>query len=65
MQIGLLLPPHGLLLYTMKSVAPKHITMGDIFRAVMPYVIFSLLLLAAIYFFPPITTWLPRLLVGK
>ncbi len=65
MQIGLLLPPHGLLLYTMKSVAPKHITMGDIFRAVMPYVIFSLLLLAAIYFFPPITTWLPRLLMGK
>jgi len=65
MQIGLLLPPHGLLLYTMKSVAPKHITMGDIFRAVMPYVIFSLLLLAAIYFFPPITTWLPQLLMGK
>jgi len=64
MQLGLLLPPHGLLLYTMKSVAPKSISIGQIFKAVIPYVGFSSLLLAAIYFYPPIATWLPRLLMG-
>ena len=45
MQLGLLLPPHGLLLMTMRGVAPPQVTMGDIFRAVVPYVAMSLLLL--------------------
>ena len=64
MQLGLLLPPHGMPLYTMKSVAPKHIRMGRVFVAVTPYVIFSMLLLAAIFFFPAIATWFPNAVVG-
>src|SRR5262249_4116957 len=38
MQLGLLLPPHGLLLMTMKGVAPKEVTMATFFPAVVPYV---------------------------
>lgn len=34
MQLGLLLPPHGMLLMTMKGVAPAQVTMGHTFRAV-------------------------------
>jgi tripartite ATP-independent transporter DctM subunit len=59
MQLGLLLPPHGLLLMTMKGVAPPQVTMGHIFQAVTPYIIMSLLLLGAILLFPAIATWLP------
>ena len=33
MQLGLLTPPFGLLLFTMKGVAPPDITMNDVFRA--------------------------------
>ena len=62
MQLGLLLPPHGLLLMTMKAVAPPPVTMGDIFRAVVPYIGMSLLLLALLLAFPAIATWLPALL---
>jgi tripartite ATP-independent transporter DctM subunit len=62
MQLGLLLPPHGLLLMTMRGVAPPAVTMGHIFAAVVPYVVMSLLLLAAVYWFPPIATWLPKFL---
>ena len=62
MQLGLLLPPHGLLLMTMKGVAPKEVTMAHIFRAVVPYVAMSLLLLVVIIVFPAIATWLPNLL---
>ena len=40
---GLLLPPHGLLLMTMRGVAPPQVTMAHIFQAVVPYVIMSLL----------------------
>ena len=64
MQLGLLLPPHGLLLMTMRGVAPPEVTMGHIFQAVAPYIILSLILLALILLFPPIATWLPQLLVG-
>jgi tripartite ATP-independent transporter DctM subunit len=62
MQLGLLLPPHGLLLMTMRGVAPPQVTMADIFRAVVPYVVLSLILLAVIAMFPVIATWLPALL---
>jgi tripartite ATP-independent transporter DctM subunit len=62
MQLGLLLPPHGLLLMTMRGVAPPQVTMADIFRAVVPYVVMSLILLAVIIMFPTIATWLPALL---
>ena len=62
MQLGLLLPPHGLLLMTMRGVAPPQVTMADIFRAVVPYVVLSLVLLVMIIEFPAIATWLPALL---
>jgi tripartite ATP-independent transporter DctM subunit len=62
MQLGLLLPPHGLLLMTMKGVAPPQVTMGHIFRAVVPYITMSLVLLLIIILFPAIATWLPNIL---
>src|SRR5204862_2465108 len=52
MQLGLLLPPHGLLLMTMKGVAPPEVRMGHIFQAVLPYIVMSLLLLALVFFIP-------------
>jgi tripartite ATP-independent transporter DctM subunit len=64
MQLGLLLPPHGLLLMTMRGVAPPEVKMGHIFQAVVPYVIMSLLLLALLLAFPALATWLPNRLVG-
>jgi TRAP-type mannitol/chloroaromatic compound transport system permease large subunit len=62
MQLGLLLPPHGLLLMTMRGVAPPEVAMADIFRAVVPYIMLSLALLVLIIVFPTIATWLPALL---
>ncbi|MEI6767437.1 MAG: TRAP transporter large permease subunit [Betaproteobacteria bacterium] len=62
MQLGLLLPPHGLLLMTMRGVAPASVTMGHIFMAVVPYVVMSMLLLLAVFFMPSIATWLPQLI---
>ena len=63
MQLGLLLPPHGLLLMTMKGVAPPEVRMAHIFQAVLPYIGMSLLLLALVFFVPAIAVWLPRILV--
>jgi len=62
MQLGLLLPPHGLLLMTMRGVAPPQVTMMHIFVAVVPYVTLSLIVLALVFFVPAVALWLPKVL---
>jgi tripartite ATP-independent transporter DctM subunit len=62
MQLGLLTPPFGLLLFTMKGVAPRSITMHQIYMAAMPYIAMSLVILILIFFVPAIATWLPAVL---
>jgi len=64
MQIGLLSPPFGLLLFTMKGVAPPDIPMQDVMRAAIPYLLFGLVLTVLIVFVPGIATWLPSILGG-
>ena len=65
MQLGLLTPPFGMLLLTMKSVAPRHITMTQVYHAVTPYVVFGILMLVIVMLFPPVATWLPAVLFAK
>jgi tripartite ATP-independent transporter DctM subunit len=62
MQLGLLTPPFGLLLFTMKGVAPPQIAMHDVFRAALPYVWMGLIVLLLVFLWPPLATWLPGLL---
>ena len=65
MQLGLLTPPFGMLLFTMKSVAPPTITMNEVCVAALPYVAFGLLMLVAVMLWPPLATWLPAVLIGR
>jgi TRAP-type C4-dicarboxylate transport system permease large subunit len=60
MQLGLLLPPHGLLLMTMKGVAPPQVSMAHIFRAVAPFVAISILVLSLVFLLPAVAVWLPN-----
>jgi tripartite ATP-independent transporter DctM subunit len=62
MQLGLLMPPHGLLLMTMKGVAPPQVTMMHIFRAVTPFLLISIVVLVLVFFTPALATWLPNLI---
>lgn len=59
MQLGLMTPPFGLLLFTMKSVVPGHIDIREVFSSAYPFVVISILMLLAVFFFRPIATWLP------
>jgi TRAP-type mannitol/chloroaromatic compound transport system permease large subunit len=65
MQLGLLTPPFGMLLFTMRGVAPKHITTPQIFSAVTPYVLFGLLMLVLVLLVPALATWLPATLLRR
>ena len=63
MEISFLTPPFGLLLFVMKGVAPKHITMAEVYRAALPFLGLELLVLALLMAFPLLGTWLPEVLV--
>jgi tripartite ATP-independent transporter DctM subunit len=62
MQLGLLMPPHGLLLMTMKGVAPPQVTLLHIFRAVAPFLLISIAVLLLVFFVPAVASWLPNLI---
>ena len=61
LQIGYMTPPFGFDLFYMRGVAPKEITMLDIYKSVIPYVLVSLIGLAILMLFPSLITFLPNL----
>jgi len=62
MEIGYMTPPFGFNLFYLKGVVPPGITMGDIYRSVVPFVIVQIIGMGVIMVFPKIATWLPDLL---
>jgi TRAP-type C4-dicarboxylate transport system permease large subunit len=60
MPLGMLLPPLGVLLMTMKVVATPEVSMGHIFKAVTPYAIMRMVLLVLVFCVPPVAVWLPN-----
>lgn len=63
-EMGQLTPPFGMLLFVMKGVAPPDVTMEQIIKASIPYVLFDILIMAIIIIWPPIALWLPSFLKG-
>ena len=55
MQVSFLSPPFGPAAFYLKSVAPPHITLPDIFRGFLPFIAIQLLILMIILLFPEIT----------
>jgi TRAP-type mannitol/chloroaromatic compound transport system permease large subunit len=60
--VGTKSPPFGLSLFVMKGVAPPDTTMGDIYRASLPFVGLSLIAMVLIIAFPQIALWLPSMM---
>ncbi|MDB4444081.1 TRAP transporter large permease subunit [bacterium] len=59
MQIGMTTPPFGLCLFVMKGVAPKGITMMDIYKSMIPFILIDFTAMLVIMFFPGIALLLP------
>ncbi len=65
MEMGYLTPPFGLNLFYLKAVAPKEITMLDIYHSVIPFIFIQAICLILCTVFPNIILFLPDLLMGK
>lgn len=63
MEISFITPPFGLLLFVMKGVAPPQITLGEVYRAALPFLFLELLVLGLLLAWPGMGTWLPHTLV--
>ncbi len=59
MQISYVSPPFGPAAFYLKGVVPKDISLGDIFRSIMPYMVLQVLALGLVVAFPQIALWLP------
>jgi len=62
-QMDYITPPFGYTLFYLKGVAPEGITMGDIYRSVIPFVLLQALGMALCMIFPQIILWLPSIMV--
>ncbi|MFD1362414.1 TRAP transporter large permease [Lentibacillus salinarum] len=58
-QIAYLTPPFGFVLFWIKSILPKDVTMGDVYRSVLPFVGIQIIALILLMLFPELVTWLP------
>ena len=63
-QIYFLSPPFGPACFWLKSVAPKDVTLQEIFLAVLPFIGLQILGLILVIMFPQIALWLPEWLNG-
>lgn len=61
-QIYFLSPPFGPACFWLKSVAPKDITLQEIFISVLPFIVLQIIGMLLVMFFPQIALWLPQLL---
>jgi tripartite ATP-independent transporter DctM subunit len=59
-QIAYITPPFGYNLFLMRAMAPKEITLIDIYRSIIPFVLLMMVGLALVIIFPEIALWLPE-----
>ena len=64
MQMSFLSPPFGYALFYLKSVAPPEITMAQIYRSSIPFLVLQAVGLAICVVFPDVVLWLPRQVYG-
>ncbi|MFY0610910.1 MAG: TRAP transporter large permease subunit [Hyphomicrobiaceae bacterium] len=61
-QIYFLSPPFGPACFWLKSVAPKDVTLQEIFIAVLPFIALQIIGMLLVMFIPEIALWLPQAL---
>jgi TRAP-type mannitol/chloroaromatic compound transport system permease large subunit len=64
-QIAYMTPPFGYNLFLMKAMAPKEVTLADIYNSIVPFVLVMIVGLIIVIAFPQIALWLPNLYFGR
>ena len=59
-QIAYMTPPFGYNLFLMRALAPPEVTIGDIYRSIVPFVLVMIVALALVMAFPQLALALPQ-----
>jgi TRAP-type mannitol/chloroaromatic compound transport system permease large subunit len=62
LQTAFLSPPVAMAAFYLKGVAPKHVTLNQIFAGMMPFMAIQVVAVILLYVFPQIGLWLPQVL---
>jgi TRAP-type mannitol/chloroaromatic compound transport system permease large subunit len=62
LQTSFLTPPFGFALFYLRGVAADQVPTGAIYRGVIPFIAIQLLVIAALWRWPELATWLPAAL---
>jgi tripartite ATP-independent transporter DctM subunit len=57
MQVSFLSPPFGPAAFYLKSVAPKEISLGEIFQSLIPFIFMQIFVLGLVIAFPQLAMW--------
>ncbi len=63
-QTSYLTPPFAPSIFYLRAIAPKDITITDMYRGIVPFVVCQLFVIVLVWYFPALATWLPDRLVG-
>jgi C4-dicarboxylate transporter, DctM subunit len=61
-EMGLLTPPFGMVVFAMKATLGDEVTVEDIFRGSMPFLVMMAVCILIVIAFPILSTWLPSLM---
>jgi TRAP-type mannitol/chloroaromatic compound transport system permease large subunit len=64
LQAAFLSPPVAMSAFYLKGVAPRHVTLNQIFAGMMPYMVVIIVCMVIMYLWPGMTLWLPNYLYG-
>ena len=63
-QTSFLSPPVAMSAFYLKGVAPRHVTLTQIFRGMYPFMAIQFLSMIVLYYLPELALWLPRAIYG-
>jgi len=64
-QVAYMTPPFGYNLFLMRAMAPPEISLADIYRSIIPFVLVMIVALVLVMVFPQIAMWLPNKVYGN
>lgn len=62
MELGMITPPFGINLFIMKGIAPPEVSMSDIVRGAVPFMVIEVIAIGVLIMWPQIALWLPGIM---
>jgi len=62
LQISYMTPPFAYSIFYLRGVAPPELTLGEMYRGAIPFVIIQVVMVGLLILFPQVSLWLPSLL---